>query len=170
MLYCFGIFLMVLLKLVYESPRPFWTKADIHTYGDRCDFDFASPNQHMFNTTFFLFYCIFMYFQKYTAIVNKPLIYALYTFTILLTCVMAFALYLFGVMYLYQCFISILYSIMYMILCVNIDSWIQNKCEQIGFIVRSSRKYKFLLLFLCIGMFFCGYVYFEGSSEKWADQ
>lgn len=170
LIYCIGIYIMVLLKLVYESPRPFWMKETIHTYNNQCDFDYGSPSQHVFNLAFFWVYCIFMYFQKYTQVVNKPLIGFLYIGTAITLVAQAFSLWVYGVMYLYQCFVTLLYSLMYFIICVNIDNWIQNKCEQIGFIARKSRKYKFLLLFLCIGLYLAGYILFSGNKESWANQ
>lgn len=32
MVYCFGLYLIVILKLFYESPRPFWNSAEIVTF------------------------------------------------------------------------------------------------------------------------------------------
>jgi hypothetical protein len=62
LLYCMGQYLIVFLKLVYESPRPFWNDGEIKAMFELCDIDFASPSQHMFNMSFFWFYVIFMYF------------------------------------------------------------------------------------------------------------
>lgn len=169
LVYCFGLFTMVLLKLVYESPRPFWMEKNILTYNNQCDFDYGSPVQHVYNLAFFWVYCIFMYFQKYTQVVNKPLVWFLYITTATILIAEAFSLWVYGVMYLYQCFVTLLYSLMYFIVCVNIDNWIQNKCEQIGFISRKSRKYKFSLLFLCMGLYFAGYIFFSGNTESWAN-
>jgi type III secretory pathway component EscU len=64
----------------------------------------------------------------------------------------------FGLQYLYQSLVTLLYSIMYFILCANFDAVILTYCEQIGFILRSSRKYKFYLLFVCMGLFLVGLV------------
>ena len=62
LIYCFGLYSMVLLKLMYESPRPFWMKETIRTYNNQCDFDYGSPSQHVYNLAFFWVYCIYMYF------------------------------------------------------------------------------------------------------------
>ena len=59
---------------------------------------------------------------------------------------------------------------MYFILCANFDAVILTYCEQIGFILRSSRKYKFYLLFLCMGLFIIGVVVLEANMDSWADQ
>lgn len=32
MVYCFGLYIIVILKLFYESPRPFWNSTDIDTF------------------------------------------------------------------------------------------------------------------------------------------
>ena len=62
LLYCLGQYLIVFLKLLYESPRPFWNDSKIEAMFEYCDIDFASPSQHMFNLSFFWPYVIFMYF------------------------------------------------------------------------------------------------------------
>jgi len=46
-----------------------------------------------------------------------------------------------------------MFAIAYLIACLNFDNEILNVCEKIGFVVRSSRKYKFYVLFLCLGLF-----------------
>ena len=65
-LYCIGIYIMVMLKMMYESPRPFWMSSQIHTYNGLCMFDFGSPSFHIFNLGFFWVNVIVMYFSKYT--------------------------------------------------------------------------------------------------------
>lgn len=101
LIYCIGLYSMVLLKLAYESPRPFWMKSNIRTYNNQCDFDYASPSQHIYNLSFFWVYCIFMYFQKYTQEVNKPLVWFLYIGTAITLIAVTFSLWMYGVMYLY---------------------------------------------------------------------
>jgi hypothetical protein len=33
LLYCLGSYIMILIKLLYESPRPFWLVKDIESFG-----------------------------------------------------------------------------------------------------------------------------------------
>ena len=40
-------------------------------------------------------------------------------------------------------------------------------CEKTGFIVQSSRKYKFYLFFLCIGLFIISMVYYNCELDNW---
>mmetsp|Transcript_36910 Transcript_36910/g.56518 ORF Transcript_36910/g.56518 Transcript_36910/m.56518 type:complete len:211 (-) Transcript_36910:30-662(-) len=59
---------------------------------------------------------------------------------------------------------------MFFVITVTFDSEILNKCEQIGFIVRSSRKYKFYLLFFGIFLYLIGLVVLQSNDDEWADQ
>jgi hypothetical protein len=40
-------------------------------------------------------------------------------------------------------------------------------CEKTGFIVQSSRKYKFYLFFLCIGLFVIILIYYNSEVDYW---
>jgi len=170
LLCCLGIYVMVLLKLMYESPRPFWMERDIIAYRGHCKFDFGSPSQHVFSLVYFYPYLIFMYFQKYTLRVNKPLVASLYVLDACLASLTFLGLLVMGQVYLYQIMISILYSFVFLLLTITFDAEILNKCEQIGFIVRSSRKYKFYLLLFCMGMYLVGLVLLQGDQNSWAEQ
>lgn len=43
-LYCFGIYFMAILKLLYQSARPFWIMGEINVMPGACKFDFAMPS------------------------------------------------------------------------------------------------------------------------------
>lgn len=96
LLYSFGLFFLILLKLIYKSPRPFWSDKDIRVYRQTCNFDFSSPSTHMFNMTFFYGYSIFMYFINYTDRVNWTLVYLLYTLLVIVSMISVFGMYLYG--------------------------------------------------------------------------
>jgi len=156
---------MILLKLMYESPRPFWLKSEIQSFGKVCSFDFASPSQHVFNVMFFWVYVILMYFQKYSLQVNKPLIITLYSILGVLFLLSIFGMYMGGEIYIYHVMISCIYSCIFLLITLNFDAEILNKCEQIGFIVRSSRRYKFYLLFFSIGLYVVGLILLESNQD-----
>ena len=63
-----------------------------------------------------------------------------------------------------------LYSVTFFIIIVNFDAQILTMCEQIGFIVRSSRKYKFYLLFISIGLYVIGLILLDNNQTDWSDQ
>jgi len=111
-----------------------------------------------------------MYFTKYTNNFNRVLVGTLYCVLIIFASLSIMSEFLFGLVYLYQSFISLLYSFTYLVLCLNFDNEILNICEKIGFIVRSSRKYKFYLLFLCIGLFILSLLIMSTQESNWQEQ
>ena len=86
LLQSFGIFFITFLKIIYKSPRPYWSDKDIDVMADRCEFDYGSPSAHIFNIGFFLNYVVYMYFVKYSDYdkVRWPLVYGLYIGLLLL--------------------------------------------------------------------------------------
>jgi len=54
--------------------------------------------------------------------------------------------------------------------CIAMDDEILELCEKIGFTVRTSRKYKFYLLFTNIGLFIFGIVLVQTKSDSWEEQ
>ena len=170
LLYCFGIFSMVMLKVIYTSPRPYWVNGNVNVFGENCYFDFASPSTHIFDIVFYWNYNILMYFTKYTQQVNKPWVITLYSLLGIYLVLTILAQFLYGLLYIYQSFISILFSLTYLVLCLNFDNEILNLCEKIGFIVRSSRKYKFMLFFICLGLFVLALIIVNSQSQSWSIQ
>ena len=59
-LYSFGLFFILVLKLVYRSPRPFWSDKNISVLGGDCNFSFSSPSSHLFNIAFYFSYQAYM--------------------------------------------------------------------------------------------------------------
>jgi hypothetical protein len=55
------------------------------------------------------------------------------------------------------------YGVVYCVICISLDAEIHNLCEQTAFIVKSSRKYKFKLLFLCLILFVVVVIYFNAA-------
>lgn len=60
-----------------------------------------------------------------------------------------------------------LYGLIFLVLCMNFDTEIHRMCEKTGFIVQSSRKYKFYLFFLCIGLFVVALIYYNCELDQW---
>jgi len=89
-LYFVGLYMIIVLKMLYISPRPYWKDTGIISFMDKCEFDYASPSTHMFNMFFFYGYSIFMYQVKYQEEVNWKLVYALYTILIFVVAVIGF--------------------------------------------------------------------------------
>jgi hypothetical protein len=60
-----------------------------------------------------------------------------------------------------------LYGFIMLVLALNFDTEIHRLCEKTGFIVQSSRKYKFYLFFVCIGMFVVALIYYNSELDQW---
>ena len=134
-LYFTGLWMIILLKMLYESPRPFWVDSDVQVFRQQCFFDYASPSSHLFNLWFFYGYTVFMYQYKYTAEIKYKLVYLCYSILLFIMLVVSFGMYIFGILFIYQSIVSILYSVSFNILCINFDQIIVTQCEKIGFII-----------------------------------
>ena len=78
LLNCIGLYIISLLKIIYSSPRPYWSDGEIETIDTGCIFDYPSPSNTIFYALFFYAYLIFMYSVRYTYKVNKTLVFILY--------------------------------------------------------------------------------------------
>ena len=132
-----------------------------------CKFDFAMPSDGVFSIVFFWNYNLIMYFIRYTETVNTRLVVTLYAILFCVLFVHVFGSIYLGITYFYQSFISGLFSFSYLVMCINFDNEILDRCEKIGFIVRSSRKYKFYLFFTCLGLYFIAYLISQTLTVGW---
>jgi len=62
---------------------------------------------------------------------------------------------------------GLLYGIMFLVLVMNFDKSIHRQCEKTGFELEPSRKYKFYLFFLCIGLMSAISIYYMSQSDYW---
>lgn len=65
----FGEFLLVLLKIAYKEPRPFWVYKNIKTIRCVNSSDFEGPSDHIFMLMFMGTYLNLIYLRKYS---SKP--------------------------------------------------------------------------------------------------
>lgn len=165
LLTCFGIYVITFLKLLYKDGRPFWLSGPVE--GLICSFDFGGPAYHLFIISFFWCYNIIMYGMKYVEKLNKPLVGCLFIFLILMSVWIILAGLYTGTIYIYQNIIGSLYGFIYLVFCLNFDTELHRLCEKTGFIVQSSRKYKFYLFFLCIGLFVVALIYYNAELDFW---
>lgn len=108
-----------------------------------------------------------MYQMKYKESVNKPLVGFLFTMlTIAAGWIVLAGLYT-GTIFIYQNVIGAIYGMIFLVMCLNFDREIHKMCEKTGFLVQASRKYKFYLFFLCIGLFIVSMVYYNCEYENW---
>jgi len=57
--------------------------------------------------------------------------------------------------------------LIFLVVCLNFDKEIHKLCEKTGFIVQSSRKFKFYLFFLSICLFVVALVYYNAEVDNW---
>jgi hypothetical protein len=105
--------------------------------------------------------------MKYTEKVNNHIVGALFALLVGMGIWIILAGLYTGTIYIYQNIIGLLYGLIYLVLCLNFDTEIHRMCEKTGFIVQSSRKYKFYLFFLCIGLFVVALVYYNSELDYW---
>ena len=84
-----------------------------------------------------------MNFYKYTDKVYKPVLIVLFSLILAYVIGLTVVLHALGLLYYYQAVMSVLFSLIYLLICINFDAEILSLFEKIGFIVRTSRKYKF---------------------------
>ena len=108
-----------------------------------------------------------MYCMKYAENVNKKVVITLFVLLFVYSCLVVFAGVFTGTVYIYQNIIGMLYGLIFLVLCLNFDTEIHRMCEKTGFIVQSSRKYKFYLFFLCIGLFVVCLIYYNSELDYW---
>ena len=168
--HAWGIFFILVGKLIYRSPRPFWANMEIMSIGGMCDFDFAAPSSHLFNIQFFAPYCIFTFLVRYASNYQPKLVYGLITLNIIYIVLVIYLQFVFGQTYLYQSIVTSLYSTCYLIACINWDQELLNYCEKVGFIIKSSRRSKFDILFICCGLFFLVFVLTQSQETNWTEK
>lgn len=97
------------------------------------------------------------------------MIYGLYALIFILTIIQIFVNAASGANYFNQSLITVFYSLIYLVVTILLDDSILKMSENIGFITRQSRKYKFNLLFFCIGMFVFSLIAINSNQEEWLD-
>lgn len=66
-----GQFLLVMMKLTYKEPRPYWIITEIMSY--RCQNDFEGPSDHIFLIMFVGTYLNLIYLRKYARTPKRSL-------------------------------------------------------------------------------------------------
>jgi hypothetical protein len=72
-----------------------------------------------------------------------------------------------GTTFIYQEFMGLLYGLLFLVFTLTFDSSIHRYCELTGFQLEPSKKYKFYLFFLCLGLFSILLVYYSEECEDW---
>ena len=162
---CFGLYILTFLKLMYKDARPFWLSNDIIGYS--CRFDFGDPSYHLYLLTTLWVYNIIMYQMKYAEKVNKQIVCIMFAGLLVFTLFLLLAAIHQGTTFLYQEFMGLLYGGIFLVAVLNFDKVIHRKCEKVAFQLETSRREKFYLLFVCLGLFSLLYIYYVGQTETW---
>ncbi len=110
---------------------------------------------------FFWSYNIIQYRLKYEENQNRKLVVFLFFLLALAGALSSFAGLYLGTTFIYQNILGLLYGIVYLVFCMTFDESIHLMCENLGFIVQTSRKGKFRLFAYCMMMWIAAVVYYN---------
>ncbi len=72
-----------------------------------------------------------------------------------------------GVTFLHQSIFGGIYGFIYLVFMLHFDENIHSLCLQTGFLIKSSRKWTFYMLFLSIGLFIFASLYYCVKVTSW---
>lgn len=160
-----GAFIITILKMFYKVPRPFWIDSEIK--GKECLMDFSGPSEIQFFMTYFYSYNIIMFFIMYAEKPNKTFAAICLSGNAFLVVIAALWLNYLGVTFYLESLTGSVYGILYCALCITFDSEIHKFSEMTGFIIKTSKKYKFYALFIVLFAFWCALVYYNSELITW---
>jgi hypothetical protein len=161
-LYILGTYVLMLMQLYHQAPRPYWVEPDLRVSDNVCQLSFASPSYHIFNVQFIAAYYVYNILYLYNDRPNKIMIYFSYFLILILTVFVSFSQLFLAQLYAYESLQSSLVTGVYLLIVITFDKEIMTLTEQIGFQKKLSRTYKFYLLFLVISLFIIGTVLMSG--------
>ena len=121
LVYSLGVYIVMMMKLIMQDPRPYWVETKIKLTGSHCDLSYAHPSIYVFNSVFFWSYTIYMRFWKFNATQSKFVITILSLMLFACFGMQVFAMALFGLVYPHQSLLTAFYSIMYLVFVVSFD-------------------------------------------------
>lgn len=158
-------FLISILKLFYKVPRPYWVDEKVH--GKECLMDFSGPSDNEFFMTFFYSYNIIMFLVLYSEKSHKRLAAACLSINAFMVVIAALCLNYLGTGFYLESIIGVVYGILYTALCLTLDTEIHRISEMSAFIIKTSKKYKFYVMFLSMAAFCCVVVYYNSELITW---
>ena len=172
LVYCVGIYVVMILKFLHQEPRPFWVTSDVEPIGSHCNLAYASPSVHMFNVVFFQNYIVYQYLWKFIGTEKKSSFRMVFLILMsaIWTCLCTLVLLFYANSYIYQSLLSSLYSAIILTLAISFDKEIMNLAENTGFLLKPSRKYKFYLLFASIIMLIIAAMLVSGLEDVWVEK
>lgn len=168
LVYSVGVYIVMMMKLIMQDPRPYWQEQTIRLTAEYCDLAYAHPSTYVFNSVFFWSYTIYMRFWKFSPTQSKLAISLLYVVLFVCFGVQVLAMALFGLLYPHQAFLTAFYSVIYLIAVVSFDQEIMQFSEGAGFLTHSSRKAKFQVLFYALFLFVVASGIVAGMDDAWA--
>jgi hypothetical protein len=165
LLTCYGLFILTILKMLYKDARPYWIDGEISA--TECFFDFSGPSYQMFLLSFFYNYLIIMYCMKYTERPKKVLGRVLLVLVFLFAAVDFFSGLYTGQVYIYSNIAGGIYGLIFLVIAMNFDLEIHKMCEKTGFVLASSRRNKFYLLFVSMALFAVSLMYYTSERDSW---
>ena len=148
-----GIVWVALLKMLYKTPRPYWINSQMNV--TIWYVDYSGPSDHICIASMFYIYNIFIFLHKYVEKVNTFLIGLLLFLAFWVIMITTFGLFYLGQTFLFESFMGIVCSTLLSIVLLSIDKSIHRMVLNVWFDIYKSRRYKFVFLFVWIGISVC---------------
>lgn len=117
--------------------------------------------------TFFYTYNLIIYFHRYTEAPKDRLVAVGIGLIVFLWIFVSFGLSYNGSTYILESLLGGVFGFAYMMVLIYFDGQIHELCENTGFIVKQSRKYKFYVFFACLGLLSFAIIYYNADLTNW---
>ena len=169
-LYILGTYILMLMQFYQQEPRPYWVHNDLSVVDNICALSYASPSYHIFNVQFITAYYIYNKFYKYSDSPSMVLIYVSYGLLFGLSLAVGFSQIFLAQLYAYEIIQTTLVTMIYMMILLQFDKEIMQLSEEIGFQKKTSRSYKFYLLFGIMSLFIFAAILISGMKDVWVNK
>lgn len=160
-----GSFFISVVKLFYKVPRPYWIDGKID--GKECLMDFSGPSDNQFFMVFFYSYNIVIFLILYSEKSHTMFAALLLSVNAFAVVIAALCLNYLGTCFYLESITGVIYGLIFSSVCLALDSEIHRVSEMTAFIVRTSKKYKFYMLFVSLVCFCCVVVYYNSELITW---
>lgn len=153
------IFFVNILKVFSTIPRPYWIDHKMNV--TICQLDYSGPSDHIWVGAQFYTYLILIFFYKYAEDKNICFVSFLLALVYTFIGITAVSLFYLAQTFMFECLTGIIYSILIVITFIKLDKAIQRWCSKLCFDIYHSRRQKFMLLFLSIGVLMVMMIYYQ---------
>jgi len=147
----FAIYLHTIsILLVYREPRPYWLDSEVKI--SACEAKFTGPGYNQFMATLLMLY--FIIELKKQKIFERPILQILFIGPFIYLALIAFLFNMvYGHHFLYQNVVGLILAVIVILLADIFDNSLSTLVLKLGFIHRSSKEHKFMVLVGLLLMF-----------------